>query len=115
MGHSRLWFVWIAMALLGMVFGCEEDPDVYYSGPDPIDQWFDSTLPTEGSLEFTAFPLDQEEMLCVYPLGLMGSHTFPSDHIYLDHTEGATVYAPSAGKILYIAYAMYRIFPADGA
>lgn len=86
-----------------------------YTSPDPMDQWFDPSLAEEGMLEFTTLPIPESSLVKVYPLGLMGSHTFPTDHIYLEyaHTkdpqtglgEDVPVYAPAAGRILYIEYA----------
>lgn len=83
--------------------GCKGEPEIYTIGPDPIDQWFDKTLPAEGSLSFTHLPLDEDELQKVYPLGMNDGHIFPTDHIYLDYqSTSASVYAPAAGTVLHI-------------
>jgi hypothetical protein len=113
---NRFAKVLLLVFMLLVVFpSCKGEPEVYIPGPDPMDQWFDPTLPQEGVLIFTALPVDEAMLAKVYPLGLMGSHTFPTDHIYIAYLspidpdtqalQEVPVLAPAAGRILYIEQA----------
>ncbi|WP_298504215.1 hypothetical protein [uncultured Sphaerochaeta sp.] len=81
-----------------------KEPDVWNIGVDPEDDWFDKNLPavTENPV-FTALPIPEPDLRRVNPLGMRGSHVFPTDHIYLEPIILKTIqvfgYAPAAGKI----------------
>ena len=106
--HMKSTFVMataIAFCLLLSPFACKGEPEVWTIGPDPADSWFDKNLPeATGSPVFTVLPISEQDLQKIYPLGMIGSHTFPTDHIYLAHTASTpvSVYAPAAGRILYI-------------
>lgn len=107
MKKMRWWITHGVLIISSLLLGCEGEVYIQVPVPDPIDQWFDKTLSAEGTLQFTALPIDEEHLIRTYPLGSMGSHTFPTDHIYLEYTEleGETevpVYAPSSARILHI-------------
>ncbi len=82
---------------------------------DTITQYFDSSLP-DGTMEFTNSILNAEDFERIIPLGNINppGHTFPTDHIYFvltaiinpdnldDPNNLRPVFAPTAGKILYI-------------
>jgi len=81
-----------------------KEPDVWNIGVDPEDDWFDKNLPavTENPV-FTVLPIPEPDLRRVNPLGMRGSHVFPTDHIYLEPIILKTIqvfgYAPAAGKI----------------
>lgn len=112
MKPKRLWSILLSLALLFSLCACKGEPEVWTIGPDAIEYWFDSTLPTESTpLVFTHLPVSYDDLGQVIPLGMAGSHVFPADHIYLAQSPrgtgenilpNATVYAPAAGKIHYI-------------
>lgn len=84
---------------------CKGEPETWNISPDPEDFWFDKDLPiSNANPVFTKLPIREEDLRKVYPLGMIGSHTFPTDHIYLEPRGAApvSVYAPASGKILYI-------------
>ncbi len=98
-------FFSLVVICLAILIGCKGEPDVFTNlGPDPIEDWFDSSLLAESEpLEFTQLPVLSSDLRKVYPLGMAGTHVFSADHIYLEQAATqATVYAPAAGKIHYI-------------
>jgi len=106
MKPTRLVLIVLAFSLLFSSFSCKGEPDVFTNiGPDPMDEWFDKDLPVSSTNPvFSRLPIEEGNLHKVYPLGMMGSHIFPTDHIYLAQ-KGATpvpVYAPAAGIIHYI-------------
>lgn len=95
----------IAFCLLLSPFSCKGEPEGWTIGTDPADSWFDKNLPAASeSPVFTILPIPEQDIQKIYPLGMIGSHTFPTDHIYLANNASTpvSVHAPAAGRILYI-------------
>lgn len=105
MKFNRLLSIILTCSLAISPFACRGEPEVWNIGPDPMDDWFDKDLPVSSTNPvFSELPIKEENLNKVHPLGIIGSHTFPTDHIYLAQKGAAAVpvYAPAAGMIHFI-------------
>ncbi|MGD9901223.1 MAG: M23 family metallopeptidase [Spirochaetales bacterium] len=87
--------------------GCQNNSEINdddTNTDDILSTYFDLTL-QDGTLEFTSSIMDSEDFSRIIPLGQINppGHTFPTDHIYFVlNGLSKPVYAPTAGKVLYI-------------